>query len=68
MMIQLDIFLLNNNQFNIDEAREWFNNLDKTLFPYQVMSRVERKYVSNDGNYTKQKYDYFEVELPCRIY
>ena len=57
-------FLLNNNQFNIDEAREWFNNLDKTLFPYQVMSRVERKYVLNDGNYTKQKYDYFEVELP----
>lgn len=28
------------------------------------MSRVERKYVPNDGNYTKQKYDYFEVELP----
>jgi hypothetical protein len=57
-------FLLDNSIFSLNEAQEWFKNLDKTLFPYQIISRIERKYIQNEGNYLRQKSNFFEIELP----
>ena len=57
-------FLLDNSIFSLDEAQKWFKNLDKKLWPYQIISRVERKYVQNEGNYLRQMQNYFEIELP----
>ena len=57
-------FLEDNNVFGLDEAQKWFKNLDKKLWPYQIISRVQRQYVANEGNYLRHMSEYFEIELP----
>ena len=57
-------FLKDDNVFGLDEAQKWFKNLDKKLWPYQIISRVQRQYVTNEGNYSRHMSEYFEIELP----